>query len=62
MDRAAKIRFTALLWLIAAALAFLAAVIAYTKSGEVRAAYLAAAVFLAEMGFGMLRRANKSGA
>jgi hypothetical protein len=51
----------AFLWLAAAALAFLAAVISYTKTGEVRAAYLAAAVFLAAMGFGVLRRSKNAG-
>jgi hypothetical protein len=61
LDRAAKIRLMAFLWLAAAALACLAAVISYTKTGEVRAAYLAAAVFLAAMGFGVLRRSKNAG-
>jgi hypothetical protein len=51
----------AFLWLAAAALAFLAAVISYTKTGEVRSAYLAAAVFLSAMGFGVLRRSKNAG-
>ena len=46
---------TAFLWLAAAALAFAAAVVTYTRSGEIKVTMLAAALFLATMGFGVLR-------
>ena len=49
------------LWLTAAALAFAAAVVTYTRRGEINAALLAAAVFLAAMGFGVLRRSRRAG-
>lgn len=52
---------TAGLWLAAAALAFAAAVMTYTRSGEVEFPLLAATLFLAAMGFGVLRRARRSG-
>jgi hypothetical protein len=61
LDKAARIRLTALLWLAAAALAFGAAVLTYTRSGEIRVALLAAAIFLAAMGFGVLRRSRRAG-
>jgi hypothetical protein len=51
----------AFLWLAAAALAFGAAVVTYTRSGEIKAALLAAALFLAAMGFGVLRRSRRAG-
>jgi len=52
---------TAALWLAAAALAFAAAVVTYTRSGGIEFALLAATLFLAAMGFGVLRRARRSG-
>jgi hypothetical protein len=62
LNKASRIRLTAFLWLTAAALAFAAAVVTYTRSGEIRVALLAAAVFLAAMGFGVLRRSRRPGA
>jgi hypothetical protein len=50
-----------MLWLAAAALAFAAAVVTYTRTGEIRVTLLAAAIFLAAMGFGVLRRARRAG-
>jgi hypothetical protein len=61
LDKASRFRLIALLWLAAAALAFGAAVITYTRSGEIRATLLAAAIFLAAMGFGVLRRSKRAG-
>ena len=61
MDKTARIRLTAILWLAAAALAFAAAVVTYTRSGEIRVALLAATLFLAAMGFGVLRRSRRTG-
>jgi len=54
-------RVAALLWFIAAALNFAAAVVIYTSSGEIRVIPLAAALFLAAMGFGVLRRSRRTG-
>ena len=61
MDKTARIRLTAILWLAAAALAFAAAVVTYTRSGEIRFTLLAATLFLAAMGFGVLRRSRRAG-
>jgi hypothetical protein len=47
--------------LTAAALAFAAAVVIYTRRGEIKVVYFAAAVFLAAMGFGVLRRSRRAG-
>ena len=51
---------TAFLWLAAAALAFAAAVVTYTRSGEIKVTMLAAALFLATMDFGVLRRSRRT--
>lgn len=61
MDKTARIRLTGILWLAAAALAFVAAVVTYTESGEIKVVLLAAALFLAAMGFGVLRRNRRAG-
>lgn len=60
MASASQTRTMGFLWLAAAALAFAAAVVTYTRTGELRIALLAAAIFLAAMGFGVLRRARRS--
>lgn len=52
---------TAVLWLVAAVLAFAAAVVTYTRNGEIKGTMLAAALFLATMGFGVLRRSRRTG-
>jgi hypothetical protein len=61
LDKASRIRLTAFLWLVAAALAFAAAVVTYTRNGEIKGTMLAAALFLATMGFGGLRRSRRTG-
>lgn len=61
MAKAFPARLAAFLWLFAAALAFLAAVVAYTRRGEIKVVLLAAAIFLAAMGFGVLRRSRRAG-
>jgi hypothetical protein len=61
LDKKSRIRLAAGLWLTAAALAFAAAVVIYTRRGEIKVVYLAAAVFLAAMGFGVLRRSRRAG-
>jgi hypothetical protein len=61
LDKRSKIRLAAGLWLTAAALAFAAAVVSYTRRGEIKVVLLAAAVFLAAMGFGVLRRSRRAG-
>jgi predicted membrane-bound mannosyltransferase len=60
MASASQTRTMGILWLAAAALAFGAAVVTYSRSGEIRIALLAAAIFLAAMGFGVLRRARRT--
>jgi hypothetical protein len=61
LDKKSRIRLAAGLWLTAAALAFAAAVVTYTRRGEIKVELLAAAVFLAAMGFGVLRRSRRAG-
>jgi hypothetical protein len=61
LDKASRIRLTAILWLAAAAFAFAAAVVTYTRTGEVEVPLLAATLFLAAMGFGVLRRSRRTG-
>src|SRR3546814_641214 len=46
LDKTSRIRLAAGMWLTAAALAFAAAVLTYTRRGEIRVELLAAAVFL----------------
>ncbi|HVE66488.1 MAG TPA: hypothetical protein VNC59_07900 [Thermoanaerobaculia bacterium] len=53
-------RAGALLWLVAAALAFIAAVVAYTRTGELKVTLLGATLFFAAMGFGFLRRSRRN--
>lgn len=51
----------AVLWFVAAALALVAAVVTYARGDEIRWPLLAAAVFLAVMGFGAMRRSKSAG-
>ena len=62
MAKATEARVGALLWLAAAALAFIAAVVTYTRTGELKVTLLGATLFLAAMGFGLLRRSRRKGA
>jgi len=59
---ASQSRVAAFLWLAAAGLAFIAAVVTYTRTGELRVTLLGATLFLAAMGFGLLRRSRRKGA
>ena len=62
MASASQSRVAAYLWLAAAALAFIAAVVTYTRTGELRVTLLGATLFLAAMGFGLLRRSRRKSA
>ena len=53
-------RVGALLWLAAAALAFIAAVVTYTRTGELKVTLLGATLFLAAVGFSLLRRSRSA--
>jgi hypothetical protein len=57
----AGLRRAATLWFIAAVLAFAAVVVTYIGKREIRWALLAAAVFLAAMGFSYLQRSRSAG-
>jgi len=61
LANAASLRREALLWLIASALSLAAAVLTYTGEREVKWLLLAAAVFLAALGFSRLRRSRSAG-
>lgn len=50
-----------ILWFVAAALALAAAAVRYARHGEIWWYLVAAALFLAAMGAGALRRAPRSG-
>ena len=51
----------AVLWFAAAVLAVAAAVVTYVRGGEIKWTLLVAAVFLAAMGFGAVRRSKSAG-
>lgn len=52
----------AILWFIASALSFIAALLAYTGEGEIKWPLLAATFFMAAMGFSSLKRSKSDGA
>jgi hypothetical protein len=55
------LRRAAMLWFIASALSLAAAVITYSGEGQIKWPLIAAAVFLAAMGFSSLRRSRPGG-
>jgi len=60
MTKESQARLTLTLFLIAAALAFAAALIRYVSSGEVRISLVAAGVFLVVLAFGAKSRMTPS--
>ena len=61
-DKAGGQKLAAILWFTAAALALAAAIIRYTRGDGVAWAPLAAALFLAAMGWNAWKRARETGA
>lgn len=56
MDQKAGRRRGAILWFVASALSFVAAILTYSGEGRIKWTLLAATFFLAAMGFSTLRR------
>lgn len=52
-------RLAAILWLVAAVLALTAAALRYFGEGQIKWGYLAATLFMAAMGFSMLRQSRR---
>ncbi len=61
MAKTSETRLTTILWFVAASLSFLAAAVAYSRTGDIKWPLLAAGIFLAAMGFNALRRLKVGG-
>jgi hypothetical protein len=61
VTNSSKPRTAAILWFVASACSFLAAVITYSANGQINWSLFAAAVFTAAIGFSVLRRSRPTG-